>query len=78
MNADEMAFHSSRMVQLLKMIFGLMEFICKNALNTLLQIIWSITLIIFSNLRIRSGGIYEGKSFIIWIWKCSAKYLRCK
>ena len=31
MNADEMVLHSSIMVRSLKMIYGLMEFICKNA-----------------------------------------------
>ena len=39
MNADEMVLHSSIMVQLLKMIFGLIEFICKKAVNAFLQII---------------------------------------
>ena len=35
----EMVLHSSIMVRLLKVIFGLMEFICKKAVNALLQII---------------------------------------
>ena len=39
MNADDMVLYSSIMVQLLKMIFGLMEFICKKAVNALMQII---------------------------------------
>ena len=39
MNADEMVSHSPIMVRLLKMIYGLMEFICKEAVNALLQII---------------------------------------
>ena len=65
MNADEMVLRSSIIVQLLKMIYGLMEFICRKAVNALLQIIRSTALIIFYSLRIRSGGIYEGQSFIV-------------
>ena len=38
-NADKMVLHSSIMVQFPEMIFGLMEFICKKAVNALLQII---------------------------------------
>ena len=39
MNADEIVLHLLITVQLLKMIFGLMEFICMKAVNALLQII---------------------------------------
>ena len=66
----DLVLHPLIIFLLLKMIFGLMEFVCKKAVNALLPIIWSTALIIFSNLQIRSGGIYEDKSFIVWIWKC--------
>ena len=39
MNADKMILNTSVMVQLLKMICGLIEFIYKKAVNALLQII---------------------------------------
>ena len=47
MNADEMVLHSSIMERLLKMIYGLTEFISKKAVIALLQIIWSTALIVF-------------------------------
>ena len=39
MNDDKGALHSSIMMQLLKMIFGLKGLICKKVVNELLQII---------------------------------------
>ena len=39
LNAEEMVLHSSIIVRLLKMIYVLIELICKKAVNELLQII---------------------------------------